>query len=224
LLLVSDGVSEQWQQRIKSAVEPYGTLVIQQGFTTEGDSFSAHFEGVNHSLITVWFDSDDMLHPEYISRVKAANLQAGEVLSFVKGGVFEPVTYRSAVFKNQGNPFISLHDFPDRNVFQIGGHSDIRTDETKVVRTVDTREPMWLQVIHGGNLLNWFKNYARPVSSKYMSRVFQEPALNGKTPASLKIRDMATYVKTISVRVSKGYARKIKRILFGTARPALPSS
>lgn len=215
LLLVSDGISQSWQDRIQSAVEPQGTLVIQEGFTSEGDSFSAFFKGFDHSMVTVWFDSDDMLHPNYISALKAENLRVGEVLSFAKGGVFEPGTYRSAVFKNIGNPFVALHDYPERNVFQIGGHSKIRTDDTKVLRVVHTREPMWLQVIHGGNLANWFKNYARPVSSSYLSRVFQAPVLHGKSPARQKLRDVSVYLRTISVRVISGYVRRILRKLRG---------
>lgn len=215
LLLVSDGISQSWQDRIQTAVEPYGTLVIQQGFTSEGDSFSTFFRGFDHSVITVWLDSDDMLHPNYISAIKAENLRVGEVLSFVKGAVFEPVTFRSAVFKNAGNPFVALHDFPERNIFQIGGHTNIRTDGTKLVRAIHTREPMWLQVIHGGNLANWFKNYARPVRSSYLSRVFHAPVLDGKTPARQKLRDVFVYLRTISVRVISGYVRRIRRKLFG---------
>ncbi len=215
LLLVSEGVSRQWISDLESLVHPRGKVVIQEGFTSEGESFRRFLENQADSMITVWFDSDDIIHPEFISQVRAANVEKAEVLSFVKGAVYQTGTFRSAVFKNHRNSFISFHESGSRNVFLLGPHSYIRSDSTKTLRPLMTKEPMWLQIVHGGNLSNWFRNYARPVSSHYLSEIFQEPRLAGHLPFRLKAKDWLTFAATISDRVLGKYIRRFKRKLKG---------
>jgi len=210
LLLVSDQVSTKWVDELEGLVRPRGTVVVQEGYASEGESFRRFLESRSESIITVWFDSDDMLHPEFISRLRAADIQVGEVLSFVKGAVHEPSTSRSAVYKNHGNPFLSLHDSSSNNVFLIGGHSKVSSESSKRLHTIMTKDPMWLQIIHGGNIANWFKNYARPVNSDYISRVFRAPVLEGHRPLLLQLNDWAKFAIRIVDRVFGRYIRRIK--------------
>jgi hypothetical protein len=213
LLLVSETLDKKWQERIAAAVSSMGKIVLQEGFVEEGDAFAPALQGHADSLITVRLDSDDLIHPDFIKEVRAANLHVAEVLSFITGAVYEPATSRAAVYKNQGNPFVALHDTPQRNVFQLGGHSKLRSDSTKSARAVHTRHPMWVQVVHGGNLLNWFKSYARPVTSRYIGKMYQDPTLIQTRSLSKQLRDWVIYLRNSFDRVIGRYFRRVRRML-----------
>lgn len=214
LLLVNEEIGEEWREKIERATSPYGKVILQNGFAPAGESFRNYLQNLEGELITVRFDSDDILHPEFISRVRSANLQRGDILSFVKGAVYDPHSRRSGIFKNHRNSFLSFRDSPDRNIFMLGPHSYMKSDDTKTMRTVMTKEPMWLQIVHGGNWKNWFRNYARPVKSQYIASVLHEPKLAGTAPFMVATKDWARFLTTVSKRVASSYFRKIARRVF----------
>ncbi|MEO7061282.1 MAG: glycosyltransferase [Lapillicoccus sp.] len=105
-------------------------------------------------LITTRVDNDDAVATDFIQTVQAQfGRQDLEFVNLVDGAqLWEGRTYLRPYTKN---PFVSLverrTDRPPHTVF-ISRHFAV--DETGPVLNVRTRHPMWLQVVHGGNVLN----------------------------------------------------------------------
>jgi hypothetical protein len=151
------------------------------------------------SVITTRVDNDDAVPVDFIERIHASvTTQPLHFINFVTGAqladfkvYFRPYTK---------NPFISLVEpvtgselktvFVDEH-FQLDRHGPIRN--------VRTRVPMWMQVVHGGNVGNEIVGVRIP--GRRISSRFRLPAQVADEPLELVV-DMA-----------RGMARVLSRLL-----------
>jgi hypothetical protein len=107
-------------------------------------------------LLTTRFDSDDALARDFVASVQARfSRQDGLFVNFTRGLQVDR-SGRVYRYDHSSNPFLSYveqrrpHVLPT-TVFGPRGHSSVR-DHGPVLEV--RAAPMWLQVIHGGNLSN----------------------------------------------------------------------
>lgn len=120
------------------------------------------------AVITTGLDSDDGLAVDFIERVRA-EIEPDGALNFADGLQYSTRTGAFVRARKRSNPFISLHSTCGRWVFDTTGHK-------KVADRVPTIEvhgaPMWLQVIHGGNVSNEFGGHRIPVFRTHLADRF----------------------------------------------------
>jgi hypothetical protein len=110
-------------------------------------------------IISSRLDSDDALAPEFIDTVQA-RAQPGWVLNLIDGAKYDTGTGRASRIKMLNNPFISFFSVRGESVIDLGGHQEVH--QRASVSNYSTRKPMWLQVIHGDNVINSWSRYAKP--------------------------------------------------------------
>jgi hypothetical protein len=110
-------------------------------------------------IISSRLDSDDALAPEFVDTVQA-RAQPGWVLNFIDGAKYDTGTGRASRIKMLNNPFISFFSVRGESVIDLGGHQEV--NERASVNNYSTKGAMWLQVIHGDNVVNSWSRYAKP--------------------------------------------------------------
>ena len=110
-------------------------------------------------IISSRLDSDDALAPDFIDTVQA-RAQPGWVLNLVDGAKYDTGSGRACRMKMLNNPFISFFSARGESVIDLGGHQEVH--EKASVDDLSTRGPMWLQVVHGDNVMNSWSRYAKP--------------------------------------------------------------
>jgi len=109
-------------------------------------------------LITSRVDNDDILHEDFIATVQSeCKRNPGEyLLNFMNGYNMRIKKKKNLLFNYQShtNPFMSLveENNPKLNTIRRFNHNDWPQKFTRV--NVTTPEPLWLQLVHGKNLLN----------------------------------------------------------------------
>jgi hypothetical protein len=159
-------------------------------------------------LLTTRLDNDDGLHEDFAARVQdAQTLQRAEVLNGPVGIILcGDRAYRQ---RHLSNAFISLSEpFSARKtIFEVQYH--IHADKFYPVRQLEP-EPMWLQVIHGGNVSNRVRG--RRVSLAYAAQGF--PALADRAPAAVAESRASILAENLTadvVRFFYDFARAILR-------------
>lgn len=109
-------------------------------------------------LITTRLDNDDQLGIDYVKIVQNYVNQPTSVIPsilsfaygnqhFVRNNLFYNVRYVP-------NHYLSFVEYTSQAVTSLGrDHSQIRQDE---ITTLDVVQPMWTEVVHGGNICNGY--------------------------------------------------------------------
>jgi len=99
-------------------------------------------------------DNDDAVARDFVEVIQSCfTNQAFEFINLVHGAQFaQRKTYLRPYTKN---PFISLIERPDSSApSTVFVTHHYRVQEKGTIRNIRTSHPMWLQVVHGGNILN----------------------------------------------------------------------
>jgi len=113
-------------------------------------------------LLTSRLDSDDVLSVNYVEETQAIarNLSHRSVINFDNGLILLSKNNKDALYEHQdkSNPFTSLVETFDMNFSSILAisHTDLH-QFAEVVHVKD--KPMWLQLVHGGNVSNRVRGY-----------------------------------------------------------------
>lgn len=117
---------------------------------------SKYIDEGSSCIVTSRVDNDDALAANYISEVKS-HIESSDTryfISFTCGAQYfsEYKTLFNILYKR--NHFTSLVEPAGEPFFSVlkFNHNDLNADER--VMHIDTPEPMWLELVHGGNLLN----------------------------------------------------------------------
>jgi len=168
-LVFCDARSPQW---FRARIAAYGPLLtpvyIEGAATDEVIARSVKETGLVSTpyLITTRLDNDDAIGNQYISLVQKAFARQDRLFLVFPFGL---QSFRGQLYNVhwRSNPFLSL-------IEKVRPNQEFTTvlcvPHNKVRSTGDVRDiyaaPQWLQVLHGGNLLNSLRGWPR-LSSKY---------------------------------------------------------
>ncbi|WP_181405821.1 glycosyltransferase [Pseudarthrobacter phenanthrenivorans] len=164
-LVFFDDQSPDWFQREVSKDAPgnFEAVYVRGAFTAETVSKAITERSSAPYILTTRVDNDDAVSRDFVQVIQSCfEWQDFEFINLVSGAQYaKKRTYLRPYTKN---PFLSLMEAsleaPPHTVF-VEHH--YRVDERGPVRNVRTRHPMWLQVIHGGNVLNEIVGLRVPV-------------------------------------------------------------
>ena len=153
------------------------------------------------SFISTRIDGDDAVSADFIGSIQSEVLkqktQAPYAINCSNGIILDTQSGIYYQKKMQSNPFISLVQNSaalHMSIFKLE-HQTISEE----IKTVELEKPkMWLQVVHGGNLVN--RSSGLPLS-KNIGRHFNIcPEINGSNPKSGKL--LKAYFKYLGVRAN----------------------
>jgi hypothetical protein len=104
-------------------------------------------------VITTTVDSDDAVCHDFIKTIQENFDHKKEYLNTLKGYKYVLETGRFYGQKSESNPFISLVEKTEeaKGIYvRVHGAAHLYAP----VKQIDNREPMWVQVCHGDNVLN----------------------------------------------------------------------
>ncbi|HRH38655.1 MAG TPA: glycosyltransferase, partial [Flavobacteriales bacterium] len=109
-------------------------------------------------IITARIDNDDAFHRTYVERLRAEfHGQEDAIINFLNGIQYDMDGGVVADLRKESNPFIARIEKVQvdklKTVLDVMHH---QAKDTGVLRDVDLPTPMWLQLIHSGNVLNSF--------------------------------------------------------------------
>jgi hypothetical protein len=156
LLLVDEGVPDWVVEQVSDAVtQSHEVVRLTSAWRPEAIGELLTAKSTSPWLITSRLDSDDALGRRYIDEVQQrfAEQPAPTFLNFLKGAQY--VNGRMSTYAHPSNAFLSLieprvEQAAPRTVMSVS--HDIAGRAADVIQ-VET-SPLWLQVVHGGNLLN----------------------------------------------------------------------
>ncbi|WKZ66150.1 MAG: glycosyltransferase [Flavobacteriales bacterium] len=107
-------------------------------------------------VITGRIDNDDAFHRTYVERLRSEfHGQEDEIINFLNGIQYDMDRGVAVDLRKPSNPFIArierVKEGALKTVLDVMHH---QAQDTGLLRDVENREPLWLQLIHGGNVLN----------------------------------------------------------------------
>jgi hypothetical protein len=140
----------QWENFIPCYIED--TLSMET-FAERKEALLGEHIGQAEHVITSWLDNDDALCKDYVAEVQRLFTgQSFEFLNFTNGYTFNIQRNKLYKRKYRANPFISLIE-QRANFKTVWCASHMKLASLGEFTQVETK-PMWLQVIHGKNVLN----------------------------------------------------------------------
>lgn len=107
-------------------------------------------------VLTTRLDNDDALHKTFVSEVQRhyAGRPGGHVLNFLNG--YQCFLHDNIVFRNKfrNNHFTTLAERNDQGLVTILFFNHLILDQHKEVVSVDNAQPMFAELLHGGNVCN----------------------------------------------------------------------
>lgn len=109
-------------------------------------------------IITARIDNDDAFHRTYVERLRAEfHGQDDEMINFLNGIQYDMDRGVAADLCKPSNPFIArierVKEGQVKTILDVMHH---QAQDTGLLRDVGIATPMWLQMIHSGNVLNSF--------------------------------------------------------------------
>lgn len=154
-LVFADAGSPDWlREQLEERVAGLGEVVYVDGVFTDVTAAEAvRARTSTPYVITTRVDNDDAVADDFIATIQAQfERQDLELVNLVNGSQYSK--RRVYLRPYTRNPFISLvealGDGPPQTVF-VRRHYEL--DQVGPVRNVRTDHPMWLQVVHGDNVL-----------------------------------------------------------------------
>lgn len=155
-LVFLDHLSPEWfrQEIEKDSLGKFETVYVTGRFTAATVSEAVMARTKSPYVVTTRVDNDDAVARDFIQAIQTCfQHQDFEFINLVNGAQYaEGKVYLRPYTKN---PFLSLVEAvgTSRPATVFVEHH-YRVDEHGPVRNIRTAHPMWLQVIHGGNVLN----------------------------------------------------------------------
>jgi len=170
LLAVSRETPQTYRMQLRRIVSPLGRVIFAEDEESLNKAFRHHSRSLNGSVITTRLDTDDAVSRTFVQCIKEKSVP-NMALNVCKGTILNTVSGHIIVRSMPSNPFISFcSSDASQSVLSFGGHSQVHT----MIPTVDvvTKDPMWMQIIHGGNLKNRSSWFGHPYSRSKMRQYF----------------------------------------------------
>lgn len=183
-----------------------------------GPDIVQHYAQADY-LLTSRLDSDDILAVDYVETLQkiAAGLDGRFVINFDSGAILQLNNDRPALYeyRDDSNPFASLIEkfSPDSKTIWGVQHTEIH--ELGEVVHVEGK-PMWLQVVHGGNVSNRVRGRRVPVG-KYNDDFPYMMQISSKVDESAAELFFDEYVRGLfrSIREAlRSVAKRIYKLVF----------
>lgn len=163
LVFFSDRTPEPFLTRIKELHQRFPAFI--PCFLVDGEMQVRRYKAEVRKLltpedthiITARIDNDDAFHVSYVERLQSEfRGQDDEMINFLNGIQYDMDRGVVADLRKHSNPFIArierVIDGQVKTILDVMHH---QAQDTGLLRDVDTI-PMWLQLIHSGNVLNSF--------------------------------------------------------------------
>ena len=205
---VSDRLSTPSVNRVRRAVEPFGTIIFQQGDEHSSDTFARFLAPQTGEYLTVRFDSDDVLHPTFVENAKSCLQRDREVFSFMSGVVYDLDRQIAGSWPLIGNMFLVHRGSEGRNVYMLGNHSRVERDHAARLDVFSTSHPMWMKLTHSTN--GWgdtITDADRPLFGDFVQRNF----ISGTFPTEFRSRRDGLRILGFLASRLRRYLRKPSR-------------
>lgn len=206
IVSVSDQLATSLFKRVRRAVEPFGTIVLQEGNEHSSDTFARSLDRQEREYLTVRFDSDDVLHPTFVKNAKTCLQSDKEVFSFMSGVVYDLDRQIAGTWPLIGNMFLFHRGSEGRNVYMLGSHSRVERDHGARLDVISTSHPMWMKLTHSTN--GWgdkITDADRPLFGDFVQRNF----ISGIFPTAFRLR-------RDGLRILGFLASRLRRYLSGS--------
>ncbi|MFJ4265390.1 glycosyltransferase [Paenarthrobacter nicotinovorans] len=155
-LVFLDSLSPAWfKERISAlSIGLFRPVYVEGPFSQEVLSRTIDSLNTTPSVITTRVDNDDAVADDFIETIqKCFDGQSLLFVNLVNGAQF--ANNKLYVRPYTKNPFASLIETPSEGPpVTVFVEHHYRIDAYAPVMNVRTKHPMWLQVVHGGNVLN----------------------------------------------------------------------
>lgn len=209
MVLFSDRTPEQFRQRISAIQARFSAFV--PCYLEDGAKLAPRFrQEVQRFLrpedahvITTRIDNDDAYHREMVARIRAEfHGQEDEFINFLQGLQYDMERNIVGSLHKPTNPFIArIERVRDGGPATVQGVMHHQAEATGLLRDIETK-PMWVQSIHGDNVLNQFKSthiLFRPRLAEDFGLVDPAPVNMGRSILALLsglIPNASRYVRT----------------------------
>jgi hypothetical protein len=168
-------ISPRFIEKVIDASQGRATPLIVQPAQTFPEACRTISSSELEGLISARLDSDDCLNPGFVATAKKI-VRPGHAIFFPRGAQFHLETGQANLRLYPLNQFPVYFSRTGKTVFDLGWHSRIHRGASPI-NFVRTREPMWLEIIHGGNLKNRWSASAKSASRREIEHSF--PMLGG---------------------------------------------
>jgi len=203
LLCIDESLTARWGSRfLRSLAIPAELVVCGDPWEQAVDAWVR--ERSPEVLISSGLDSDDAVAVDFVERVQD-EIRPDRALNFVDG-LWYSLEQRRFVHRQVSytNPFLSLHSSSGAWVFDRSGHKKVgRRHPVDEVQG----DPMWMVVVHEGNLSNSFRSDARPY-----------PARRARARFPAEFGPMRSIASGIVPSVIFGLTQSARRVRSGLAR------
>ena len=155
-LVFVDDQSPQWfrHEIEKDARGRFEPVYVAGAFTAETVSEAVAARTDAPYVLTTRVDNDDAVARDFVQTIQSCfQRQDFEFINLVNGAQY--ADGRAYLRPYTKNPFLSLVEAAGTAAPEtVFVEHHYRVDERGPVRNIRTAHPMWLQVIHGGNVLN----------------------------------------------------------------------
>lgn len=186
---------------------------------------SKYIDAGSDFLVTSRIDSDDAIACNYISDVKKQLKPVGkpEFISFVNGAQYfeqEEVTYNVHYKLNHFATLIEpLTSSGVEGFYSVLRYNHMELSKHHTVNYIKTAEPMWLEVVHGCNLINAYTPKYK--YSKFKADIKAVFGVNTKSlPATEARRFLRKKRREFMTTLFDRYKLTLSNYLFGTSATA----
>lgn len=137
---------------------------IKQAFN---EAIIQYLNPEDNFVITSRIDNDDGFHRDYISEVqKHFGRQKNTFISFIYGLQYDSDLKVLARMRYKNNHFVSRIEKLSDNIQTVLTYEHTLINEVGEVVYIDNKKhPMWLEIIHGNNIINSLRNSSKPMFS-----------------------------------------------------------
>lgn len=159
LILFHKDTPDRFKKRIEELKKDFDFVDLYFG-EEENFSFSEYCTAYKENMkyaITSRIDNDDMFSNQYIDEIqKYANHNLQEcILSFSMGRKYDMISKKIYNCEQKDNHFLSMIGTKEKCILQYN-HTKIFDSGEKVV-LLDSKHPMWTEIIHDSNVTNRIK-------------------------------------------------------------------
>jgi hypothetical protein len=173
LVSVSEKVPKPLQTLIETVVEPFGQLVFQRGVEHSTDVFGRELKKQAGHYVTVRFDSDDVLHADFVTVLKSNYHPHYPITSFVNGVVYDIDAGIAGHWPHVSNTFLSYVGSEGSNIYGLGEHTRVQAKYLDQLQIIHNPVPMWMKLVHKAN--GWgdtITNVDRPIFGNWLQSEF----------------------------------------------------
>jgi len=223
ICLFDENTPEEYKKRINSYREEWSSFYPFFCNRAETHHFQDYFrkqvltlaDKNDNQLITTYLDNDDVLHQDYVKEVKAlcGKLQTNTIISFQYGLQYYEEMNIAVRIPYINNHFLSFYEELGEKVRTVWGFwhfSILKYRNINFMPINDKAVPMWIEVIHKGNVDNDVKMTLRQhvITNP---QILYDYGLDKVLPSPLKT--WKCFLTSFPIRFAKQVLRRAKNKL-----------